>query len=371
MAGIYVHIPFCKSRCIYCDFYSTTFNNLQDHYVDALLKEFDLRKGYLDGERIETIYIGGGTPSQLSKRNIVRLLDYLPTPFDGNKKGEITFECNPDDVNEDLADTLMAAGINRISMGAQTFSDARLKFLNRRHNSQQVIEAVKLLRQKGLSNISIDLIFGFPNETLEEWIADINNAINLDVEHISAYSLMFEEGTPLYNMREKGIINEIDDNLSRDMYYTLIDKLESAGYEHYEISNFARQGYKSVHNSNYWNETPYIGLGAGAHSYNKVSRQWNVDNVNIYINKVENGIIPSTIETVGECTRYNDLITTALRTRSGVNLNNCGKYKDYLLKNAKIHLDNRLLIEDNDNIRLSREGLYLSDLVMSDLIFIC
>jgi putative oxygen-independent coproporphyrinogen III oxidase len=370
MAGIYVHIPFCKSRCIYCDFYSTTFYKKQDQYVDALIKELQLRRDYLNNEPIETIYIGGGTPSLLSSSNITKLFRFLPIPFNGNKKGEITFECNPDDVTEELAENLLKVGVNRISMGAQSFSDARLKFLNRRHNSMQVSESVRLLRDKGIKNISIDLIFGFPNETLEEWIADIDKAIDLNVEHISAYSLMFEKGTPLYNMLKSGTIKEIDEDLSREMYYTLIDKLENAGYIHYEISNFARNGYKSVHNTNYWQETPYLGIGAGAHSYNKVSRQWNIEDIIEYINSIEKGKIPATMESIDKLTRYNDMITTSLRTRKGININSCGEYQDYLIKNAKKHIDNALLVEESGYIRLSKKGLFLSDYVMSDLIFI-
>ncbi len=368
MSGIYVHIPFCKSRCIYCDFYSTTLAQRQDGYVDALVRELDLRRDYLKGEPVSTIYIGGGTPSQLSHDNITRLFDALPhSAADG---GEVTFECNPDDIDEGLVDTLLRAGVNRISMGAQSFSDARLKFLNRRHNSSQVREAVKLLRGKGIHNISIDLIFGFPGESMEEWEADIDEALRLDVNHLSAYSLMFEEGTPLYRMLEKGVVKEIDENVSREMYYLLIDKLESSGYEHYEISNFSRPGYASRHNSSYWADVPYLGIGAGAHSYDRMSRQWNVANIDIYINKVGKGEIPFTRETIDGKTRYNDMITTALRTRRGLDLEKCGEYKDYLLKNAQGVISNGLLTIDGGFARLTREGLYVSDDVMSDLVFI-
>ena len=367
MAGIYVHIPFCKSRCIYCDFYSTTLANRQDRYVETMAKELALRSGYLHGEPIETIYIGGGTPSQLSHANIIRLFDALPHPIAG---GEVTFECNPDDIDDQLADTLRRVGVNRISMGVQSFSDSRLKFLNRRHNSRQVKEAVGLLRGKGIRNISIDLIFGFPGESIEEWEDDIREALLLDVEHISAYSLMFEEGTPLYRMLEKGVVKEIDENVSRRMYYLLIDKLEEAGYEHYEISNFGKRGFASRHNSSYWADVPYLGIGAGAHSYDRASRQWNVADIDVYINKVEKGEIPFTRETIDGKTRYNDMITTALRTRRGIDLEKCGEYKDYLLKNARNAIDNGLLTIDNGFARLTREGLYVSDDVMSDLVFI-
>lgn len=367
MAGIYVHIPFCKSRCIYCDFYSTTLASRQDGYVDALVKELDVRKDYLHGEQVETIYIGGGTPSQLSEQNIQKLFRALPHPVDG---GEVTFECNPDDISDSLVKTLRQVGVNRISMGVQSFSDARLKFLNRRHNSSQVRNAVRLLRDNGIHNISIDLIFGFPNEAVSEWESDIDEALRLNVNHLSAYSLMFEEGTPLYHMLEKGIVQEIDEDVSREMYYLLIDRLEAAGYEHYEISNFARPGYASRHNSSYWAEVPYLGIGAGAHSYDRNSRQWNIADIDIYINKVENGDIPFTREIIDGKTRYNDMVTTALRTRKGINLEKCGEYRKYFIENAHNAVSNGLLSIDGDYARLTREGLYVSDDVMSDLMFI-
>lgn len=368
MAGLYIHIPFCKSRCIYCGFYSTTLADWQDRYVDALIRELQLRKNYLGGEPINTVYLGGGTPSQLSSGNIIRLFRHLPaTEADGCS--EITVECNPDDVDDRLAETLRSVGVNRVSMGAQTFSDDRLRFLHRRHRASQVREAVEILRRNGISNISIDLMFGFPDETLEEWTADIDKAVGLNVEHISAYGLMYEEGTPLYGMLEKGLVRDIDEELSRRMYYTLIDKLEAAGYQHYEISNFSHPGYESVHNSNYWNGTPYMGIGAGAHSYDRQSRQWNVADLSLYINKVEKGEIPFTREVLDEPTRYNDMVTTALRTRRGLELDKCGDYKDYLFKNAHNAVEHGLLTVEEGFVRLTREGLYVSDDVMSDLIF--
>lgn len=368
MAGLYIHIPFCKSRCIYCGFYSTTLADRQDRYVGALIEELRLRENYLGGEQVNTIYLGGGTPSQLTSDNIVRLFSHLPVAGTGNK-GEITVECNPDDVDDRLAETLRSVGVNRVSMGAQTFSDDRLRFLRRRHRASQVSEAVETLRRNGISNISIDLMFGFPDETLDEWTDDIDKAIRLDVQHISAYGLMYEEGTPLYKMLESGQVNDIDEELSRRMYYTLIDKLEAAGYRHYEISNFSRPGYASLHNSSYWNGTPYMGIGAGAHSYDRQSRQWNIADMDIYINKVENGEVPFTRELLDDSTRYNDMVTTALRTRQGIDLSQCGDFKDYLLKNAHNALEHGFLTMEDGFVRLTREGLYISDDVMSDLIF--
>ena len=224
MAGIYAHIPFCKSRCIYCGFYSTTLLSLQDEYVDAMLRELDCRKDYLSGEPVQTIYIGGGTPSMLSDKNLSRLCQHLKAFANGTLE-EFTVECNPDDVTPEFASLLYSLGVNRVSMGAQTFSDERLAFIHRRHKAHQVEEAVNKLRNAGITNISIDLMFGFPDETVENWKSDIEQALSLGVQHISAYSLMYEEGTPLYKLLEDGKIKEINEDVSLEMYETLITLL--------------------------------------------------------------------------------------------------------------------------------------------------
>lgn len=371
MAGIYIHIPFCKSRCIYCDFYSTTADKLQDRYVDALCREMLLRKDYLaTGSHIDTIYIGGGTPSQLSANNLKKLFNGIGEAYqikDYSDK-EITLECNPDDVNPDFINIIKSLPINRISMGAQTFDDKRLRFLRRRHTSRQIYEAVELLRQ-AVSNISIDLMFGFPDETTDEWKQDLKEAIALNVQHISAYSLMYEQNTPLYSMLKQGKIKEIDEQLSLEMYDTLIDLLTNAGYEHYEISNFTKPNCRSKHNSSYWKATPYIGIGAAAHSYNIMSRQWNVANINKYIDEIEAGNVPMTYEELDDNTKYNDLITTALRTSDGINIASLQPfYRDYLMESAKQSIENGLIEIKNGALRLTRRGLYISDNIMSELI---
>lgn len=385
MAGLYIHIPFCKSRCIYCGFYSTTSLQLQDRYVEALCREMEMRskdgkKQRNDGERerISTIYLGGGTPSLLSEANLHRLFDAIGNTFSLADLEETTIECNPDDVTEDYASMLSRLPVNRVSMGAQTFSDDRLHFLHRRHTAEEVGLAVERLRNVGIENISIDLMFGFPGETLDDWQQDINAALSLDVEHISAYCLMYEEGTPLYRMANT--LKPIDDETERLMYDTLIDRLSRADYEHYEISNFARvrkshdakrSSLRSLHNSNYWNSTPYIGLGAAAHSFDIVSRQWNISNIHTYIESIEQGIVPCEREIIDADTRYNDLITTALRTREGIILSSLKeKYRHYLLDNAKSAIERGLLTIDDDRIHLTRQGLFVSDDVMSDLVWV-
>lgn len=391
MAGIYIHIPFCESRCIYCDFYSTTSLKWKDDYVDALCKEMELRPAIQalgDNYPIETIYLGGGTPSQLSDGHLQQIFTKLKETYGDlfTKNMEITMECNPDDVTPDYCKTLGKLPVNRVSMGAQTFSDQRLQFLRRRHNTAEVKEAVSLLRNTGIENISIDLMFGFPKENIEDWKYDILQALQLGVEHISAYSLMYEEGTPLYKMLEQGKIEEIDEELSRNMYDTLVDMLTLSGYEHYEISNFAKPGYRSRHNSSYWNETPYIGLGAAAHSYRRaqnqsgnmeVTRSWNVNNIQQYINSIHQGILPSEKEYLDLATRYNDLITTALRTSDGIDLKKTEKefgkcYLEKLLDEANDKIKRGLMKMDkqNDRLSLTREGIYISDDIMGDFMIV-
>ena len=364
MTGLYIHIPFCKSRCIYCGFYSTTDIELRQRYVDALIKEGQKRK---TADVISTIYLGGGTPSQLSISQLQQLFDALYNIYKVEPSVEITIECNPDDVSDSFATALSQLPINRISMGAQTFNDQRLQFLHRRHTAAQVSLAVERLRKAGINNISIDLMYGFPNESLEDWQHDIDKALALDVEHISAYCLMIEEGTVLYEKMNKGI-KECDEELERQMYYTLKDRLTGAGYEHYEISNFARPGYQSRHNSSYWTDIPSIGLGAAAHSYDGASRLWNVSNIQQYIQGIETGQPTIEREELDAASRYNDRVMLSLSTCNGLNLDSLNEQDtNYLLSQAKKFLDEGLLRLESNHLRLSKEGLFVSNMIMSDL----
>lgn len=372
MAGLYVHIPFCSSRCIYCGFYSTTRLSLRREYVKALYKELDLRRDYIH-EPIDTIYIGGGTPSQLREEELHILFDTIYNKvYDISANAEVTMECNPDDITPAMASTISQLPINRISMGVQTFDNSRLKFIRRRHTSEQISSAIDMLHHAGISNISIDLMFGFPDETISEWSEDISRALALNVQHISAYSLTYEEETPLRNMLEKGIVHKTDDELSRTMYYNLSKLLISAGYEHYEISNFALPGFRSRHNGNYWKGIPYIGIGAAAHSFDTVSRQWNIADIRKYIESINKGVIPMEREELDTDTRYNDTVMTALRTCEGIDLcrieETFGKqYFSYLLTNAERHISSGNLCLSQSNLSLTRNGLFISDGIMSDL----
>ena len=375
MAGLYVHIPFCSSRCVYCGFYSTTGLELRERYVDAVCKEISFRSENIEvgGERpqIGTVYLGGGTPSQLTIPQLQQIFDTIYIYNKVENDAEVTIEMNPDDVNKETAEALRKLPVNRISMGAQTFSDERLRFLRRRHNASQVKEAVETLRQAGFKNISIDLMYGFPNQTLEEWKADIEKALELDVEHISTYCLMYEEGTALYKLLEQGKVAEIDEERERKMYYTLIERLEAAGYEHYEISNFARKGYRSRHNSSYWRGIPYIGVGAAAHSYDIKTRSWNVADIKKYIEAMEQGKRPYEEEVIDANTRYNDAITVALRTKEGLDLTTLpDNQRRHCIANAKRHIDANLLRLADNHLALTKEGLFVSDMVMSDLMIV-
>lgn len=374
MTGIYIHIPFCKSRCIYCGFYSTTATQLKQAYVDAACREMQLRKAVCEKEgkhsdrTIATVYLGGGTPSQLSPTQLQQLFEAISTNYTLSREAEITIECNPDDVTEEFAQLLRTLPVNRVSMGAQTFDDDQLTLIRRRHNSKQIATAVARLRENGIQNISIDLMYGFPNETIETWIQDIEQALSLDVEHISAYSLTYEEGTPLYQLLEEGKVKEIDEELSIQMYHTLIERLEAAHYEHYEISNFTRKGYRSRHNSSYWQQVPYIGIGAAAHSYDGEKRQWNIDDIQTYISSIRQGIIPAEEELLDKDTRYNDHVMLALRTREGLDLESLDTEEQaYCEQAAARFIDNGLLAKKNNHLTLTRKGLFVSDMVMSEL----
>lgn len=374
MAGLYVHIPFCASRCIYCGFYSTVGTNLQEQYVDALISEYHILADKQPFNATwDTIYLGGGTPSTLSPHLIDRLLGEIATNSGTGQGGqvEITIETNPDDVTPEFAAWLRQSPVNRVSMGAQTFSDERLRWLNRRHTSRQVHDAVSLLRQNGIGNISIDLMFGFPGQTLNEWEADIDRAIALAPEHISAYSLMYEEDTPLFRMLERGEIREIDDELSLVMFQTLVSKLTAAGYEHYEISNFAKPGFRSRHNSSYWRQVPYLGIGAAAHSYDGNYRWWNMADIRKYINSIAEGKLPQEREYIDERTRYNDIVTTALRTSDGIALDSLSPEQlSYIMEQSAVHLRSNRMAITSGRLHLTSEGIFVSDDIMSDLIML-
>lgn len=373
MAGIYIHIPFCKTRCIYCDFYSTTRSELKEQYLNVLCRELELRRGYLQGEPIETIYFGGGTPSQLSGEDFGQIFDTIEKTFGMEHVYEITLEANPDDLTPEYVQTLTALPFNRISMGIQTFDEDTLKLLNRRHTAAQAIAAVERCRQAGFDNISIDLIYGLPGETTERWNQDLTQAIALNVEHISAYHLTYEEGTPIYKMLKQHRITEVDEESSVEFFSLLIDRLANAGYEHYEISNFCRPGHYSQHNTSYWQGIPYLGCGPSAHSFNRREREWNIASLNDYIQGIESGSRNYETESPNAMTRYNEFIITSIRTRRGLPLDRLKEEFGlqswrYCLDMAEPHLKDGRLEKRDGSLCLTREGIFVSDSIMSDLL---
>lgn len=373
MAGLYIHIPFCASRCIYCGFYSTTRLDLRQQYVDALIRELvEVGKSkMLKDDSISTVYLGGGTPSQLTIPQLHQLFDAIYIYNKVASGAEVTIEMNPDDVSVPYADTLRQLGINRVSMGAQTFDDERLRWLNRRHTVAQVGQAVTILRAAGIRNISIDLMYGFPDETIDDFVRDIDEAIKLDVEHISAYCLMIEEGTELYRRYGDKRVREYDDSkeeTERKMYELLIDKLTAAGYEHYEISNFARPGFRSRHNSSYWTGVPYIGLGAAAHSFDGHLRSWNVSDIRQYIAAVNRDERLNEEEVLSATDFYNERVMLGLRTCEGVDLSALSDdERNYCIQEAQPFLSDDILLLTDNRLVLTRKGLFVSDYVISSL----
>ena len=375
MSGLYIHIPFCTKRCLYCDFFSNTEMKYKEPYLSAVIRELELRKDYLEGEPVETIYFGGGTPSQLQAADFSRIFEAIHRLFDVSPCAEITLEANPDDMTPGYVAGLQTLPFNRVSMGVQSFKEEDLRFLNRRHNREQALLAVDLCKKNGLENISVDLIYGLPGQTLEEWKQNLDTVIRLDIPHISAYHLIYEEGTALYKLKEAGKIIPVDEDLSVALFTSLIDQLTANGYLHYEISNFARPGMLSRHNSSYWIGKKYLGIGPSAHSYNGQNRQWNISSLPGYLQAIDKGVPDIEIENLDINTRYNDFIITGLRTMWGIKFNEIqqqfGKDKlIYCQKQAAPYLKQGLLIEKDDTLTLSRNGIFISDSIMSDLLWV-
>ena len=375
MAGLYIHVPFCSKRCLYCDFFSNTDMRYKEPYVTALIQEMALRAPYLSGEPIETIYFGGGTPSQLSASDFRTLFEVIQKHFTLMPEMEITLEANPDDLSASYIQCLRTLPFNRLSMGIQSFHDDDLRLLNRRHTAAQAIEAVDRCQQAGLTNLSIDLIYGLPSQTKTAWEDNLAQALALQVPHLSAYHLTYEEGTALYRLLEEGKVQPVEEEVSLSLFNTLIDQLAEAGYQHYEISNFAKPGFYSRHNSSYWIGKSYLGLGPSAHSYNGREREWNVASLPIYIKGIERGEPQLEREELDLPTRYNDFVITRLRTQWGIACDELvstfgEKWLSYCLQQAQRSLQQGLLTHEEGRLRLSRRGLFLSDGVMSDLLWL-
>ncbi len=374
MAGVYVHIPFCASRCSYCDFFSTLcLADAGRPYVDAVIAEAGMRRRELRGEPILTLYLGGGTPSQLPLPLLSRLVAGLRAALDLDGVVEFTVEANPDDVVPEWCAAVNSLGVNRVSMGVQSFENSILRAIGRRHNAAQVNEAVAHLRQAGISNISIDLIYGLPGQTVDSWVQTVARAIALEPRHVSAYGLTYEEGTRLWRQRERGEVVEVPEDECLEMYRILVERLHAAGFEHYEISNFALPGYRSRHNSSYWDETPYLGLGAAAHSYDGTVRRYNPSDLQGYIDKVTAGEQACETEALTRRERYDERVMLGLRTSRGVDAVRLredfgDRAWQHFTREAQRHIDaGNVRIVDNARYVLTPNGIMLSDGIIRDL----
>lgn len=372
MAGIYIHIPFCKKRCTYCDFYTEVAHKLIPTLVDNIIKELEIRKDYLQNEPIHTIYFGGGTPSILKIDQFSKIFDVIYSTYPVDKDAEVTFEANPDDLTVEFFNSIHSLPFNRISIGIQSFNDEDLKRVNRRHSAKQAIEAVKNSQNAGFNNISIDLIYGLPLQTLADWEKQLNTALGLNVQHISAYGLTYEEGTALWKQREKGKVKPVDDDIMNEMYLLLVKKTKEKGFEAYEISNFATQGFRSRHNSSYWKQSAYLGIGPSAHSFDLKSRQWNVASITKYIDAIEHNTLLFEREELTLFDRYNDYVMVSLRTLEGIDLafieQTFGpELRKYCYENIKSFIDTNKVIFANNRLRLTDEGIMISNQILIQL----
>jgi len=374
MAGIYFHIPFCKTHCHYCDFHtSCRLADLPD-VMDAEFKELEMRKDYLGSELIDTVYLGGGTPSLLDLHYLSEIRNQVHSLYQVSSDAEWTLEANPDDLEQKYLFDLQKAGFNRISIGTQSFDENILSYLNRRHNAQQSVRSVILAREAGFQNISVDLIYGIPGLSKEAWERSVDMVIDLNVEHLSAYHLTYHEGTVLYQRLRDGKLREVPDEISLEQYHYLIHALKDAGYEHYEVSNFAKPGYFSRHNSAYWRERKYLGIGPSAHSYDGVSRQWNIRSNQQYVSLINSGKMYYDKENLSEIDRYNDYIITSLRTIWGIDQrrifeNYSKQLTEHFQAALKKYQKTDFLYEENFVIRLSEEGIFVSDRIIEDFFY--
>lgn len=371
MAGIYIHIPFCKQACYYCDFHFSTSLKKKSELVSALQKELVLRKDELKDQVIETIYFGGGTPSLLSNEEIHLLIDSVSKNYQVVDNPEITLEANPDDLTNKRIMELSKSSINRLSIGIQSFFESDLKLMNRAHNAN---EAKTCLEEaiKHFDNISIDLIYGIPGATNDQWLRNIETALSFNIPHISSYALTVEPKTALERFIKKGIIQDVDDELAQQQFHILLDTLEANKFIHYELSNFGKANYFSKNNTAYWQGKTYLGIGPSAHSFNRKQRGWNIRNNTKYIKAIQDNLLPIEWENLSTTDRYNEYIMTGLRTIWGVSLLKVElefgiQYKKYLLQQSEKYINQQLLYIDDDRLLVTKKGKFLSDGIASDL----
>lgn len=371
MAGIYIHIPFCKQACHYCDFHFSTNLEKKTAMIQALKKELFLRKDELGDEIIETIYFGGGTPSVLALSELEGLLSTVHNHYSVSKVPEITLEANPDDLSKIKLRSLAESPVNRLSIGIQSFFEEDLKLMNRAHSADEA-EACLSEAVTHFNNISIDLIYGIPNMSNQRWKQNIAKALTFKVPHISSYALTVEPKTALANFVAKGVVQVVEDEVVQEQFDILRDTLSQHGFEAYEISNFGKPGYHSKNNTAYWQQKKYLGIGPSAHSYNGSQRSWNINNNPKYIAALSEDRLPREVEVLSKTDRYNEYVMTGLRTVWGVSLTKITKdfgeaYKTYLLQQAQKHMDSHLVYMDGDTLLATKKGKFLADGIASDL----
>ena len=371
MSGIYIHIPFCKQACHYCDFHFSTSMKKKDEMVLALAKEIELRKGESQYEIIETIYFGGGTPSVLTIDDIQFLINSVYEHYHVVENPEITLEANPDDLYNEIIIQYANSPINRLSIGVQSFFEDDLELMNRAHNSEEAKKCLEFATQY-FDNISIDLIYGMPNMSNEKWLQNIETALSFNIPHISSYALTVEPKTALHKMIKSGAIPTLDDDLAQQHFHILIDKLQENGFVHYELSNFGKPDFFSKNNTAYWLGKKYIGIGPSAHSYNGESRSWNIANNSLYLKAIAENKLPSETEILSKTDQYNEYIMTGLRTIWGVSLERIEtefgtKYLDYLHQQVEKYISDHLLEIENNVLKTTKKGKFLSDGIASDL----
>jgi oxygen-independent coproporphyrinogen-3 oxidase len=371
MAGIYIHIPFCRKACYYCNFHFSVSQSLLPQMISAICQEAELRNDYLI-ENISTVYLGGGTPSLLPINDCRLIIDKLHSIFNIDVDAEITLEANPDDINEQKLSDLKDTGINRLSIGAQSFFGDDLTWMNRAHNARQAYKSIELARQYGFENISIDFIYGTPILSDENWLQNLNMALQLNVPHLSCYALTVEPNTALQKMITKKKKENIDAEKQSRQFELLMQWAAENGYEHYEISNFAKPGFRSKHNSSYWQNKPYLGLGPSAHSYNGNSRQWNISNNTLYIENINKNIVPFEIEELSATQRMNEYIMTGLRTKEGIELDHLEKLSEEkmvsaIINDAQKFIRQNLMERKNGSLTLTNKGKLFADGIAADL----
>lgn len=368
MSGIYIHIPFCKQACHYCDFHFSTSMKLKGELVNALLTELELRKEYLEEKELSSIYLGGGTPSLLKQDELSQIFDKIQQLFSIKDNAEITLEANPDDLTEEKLKMLSHSPVNRLSIGIQSFSDEDLQFMNRAHNAGEAHQCIELAQKYGFQNLTVDLIYGAPTTTDKQWLQNIDRLFEYDIPHLSCYCLTVEPKTALAHFVKTGKVADVDDEQASRQFDILMEKMEDKGYEHYEISNFAKPGWHAIHNSNYWRGEAYLGVGPSAHSYDRKSRQWNVANNSKYIKAIKEGVIPSEKELLTPEQRYNEYIMTGLRTKWGVELERIDPaFQKYFVQESKPYLEEGKIEKKGGAFVLTRAGKHLADRIAMEL----